>query len=343
MIIAVLALFIDCIMPRSKTFAPLTVALTRGDQIIESRHAVHAVILSGDKKTIAQYGDAGRLTFTRSTLKPLQTVALLESGAAAAAQLSDAEIALACASHNGEALHVDAVGTWLSRLGLSEDDLECGAHAPYADAAGAVRALANNCSGKHAGMLTLARHLGVDTKGYTDTNHPVQKMILHIIGEMCGETLAAGCCGTDGCSAPNPAMPLIALAAGFATFMRPDTLGFARGIACRHIYQAMVDNPRHVAGSKRLDTVLMQAAAGKVMCKIGAEGTYIAVIPEKDAVIALKTEDGAGRAGQAALAALLQRHGLCDDAVFDAIKPVALPAIRNWRGMETGETRVLFD
>lgn len=330
-------------MPRSKTPVPLTVALTRGNRIIESRHAVHAVILSGDKKIIAQYGDAGRLTFTRSTLKPLQAIALLESGAAAAAKLSDAEIALACASHNSEDLHVHAVGAWLARLGLGENDLECGAHAPYADAAGTVRALANNCSGKHAGMLTLAQHLGVATKGYTDISHPVQQMILQTIGEMCGETLAAGCCGTDGCSVPNPAMPLRALAAGFATFMRPDTLGFARGIACRHIYQAMVDHPQHVAGSKRLDTVLMQAAKGKIMCKIGAEGTYIAVIPAMDAVIALKAEDGASRAGQAALAAVLQKHALCDDVVFEAIRPVALPVLKNWRGIETGETLVSFD
>lgn len=330
-------------MPRKKNASPLTVALTRGDKIIESRHAVHAVVMSGDKKIVAQYGDAARLTFTRSTLKPLQAIALLESGAAAAAHLSDAEIALACASHNGETLHVDAVGAWLARLGLSEEDLECGAHAPYADAAGAVRALTNNCSGKHAGMLTLAQHLKVPTKGYTAIGHAVQKMILQTIGDFCGETLHAGCCGTDGCSVPNPAMPLSSLAAGFATFMRPDTLGFARGIACRHIYQAMVDHPMHVAGAKRLDTVLMQAAKGKIMCKIGAEGTYIAVIPGHDTVIALKAEDGAGRAGQAALAALLQKHDLFDDAVYAAIKPVALPIIKNWRSIETGETLVSFD
>lgn len=329
-------------MPRKKPTAPLTVAVTRGDNIIESRHAVHAVVMSGDKKIIAAYGDAQRLTFTRSTLKPLQAIALLESGAAAAAQLSDAEIALACASHNGEALHVEGVGAWLTRLNFSEDDLACGAHAPYGNPAGDVRALANNCSGKHAGMLTLAQHLGASTKGYTDIDHPVQKSILDTIGQFCGETLQAGCCGTDGCSAPNPAMPLASLAAGFATFMRPETLGFARGIACRHIYQAMVDHPMHVAGTKRLDTVLMQAAQGKILCKIGAEGTYIAVIPDRDTVIALKTEDGAGRAGQAALAALLQKHDLCDEVVYDAVKPVALPDIKNWRGMITGTTQVSF-
>lgn len=327
-------------MPRKTTKKPLTVALTRGADIVESRHAVHAVLMSGDQKVIAAYGDAQRLTFTRSTLKPLQAIALLESGAAAAAGLSDAEIALACASHNGEALHVSAVGDWLARLGLSEDGLECGAHAPYADAAGTVRSLANNCSGKHAGMLTLAQHLKVPTKGYTDMDHPVQKMILQTIGDLCGETLHAGCCGTDGCSAPNPAMPLQSLAAGFATFMRPEKLGFSRGIACRHIYQAMVDHPQHVAGTKRLDTVLMQAAKGRIMCKIGAEGTYIAAIPDKDTVIALKTEDGAGRAGQAALAALLQKHDLADEVVYNAIAPVALPVLTNWRGTHTGKTLI---
>lgn len=146
--------------------APLTVTLSRGS-LVESRHCVHAVLMNAQGDITASYGDAARMTFTRSTLKPLQALCLMESGAASAFALSDAEIALACASHNGEDLHVQAVAAWLARIGLSEDDLECGAQVPYANAAATARALANNCSGKHAGMLTLALHMGFETKGYT--------------------------------------------------------------------------------------------------------------------------------------------------------------------------------
>ena len=328
-------------MPASAPSAPITVTLSRGS-LVESRHSVHAVLMNAEGKVTASYGDAARMTFTRSTLKPLQALALLESGAAAAFALSDAEIALACASHNGEDLHVQAVAAWLARIGLSEDDLECGAQVPYIDAAATARPLANNCSGKHAGMLTLALHMGFDIKGYTQENHPLQKMILGTIAQVCGEDITPACCGIDGCSAPNPAMPLAALARGFANFMQVESLSFQRGTACRHLFQAMVDHPMHVAGTGRLDTLLMQAAQGKIICKIGAEGTYIAVIPEHDTVIALKTEDGASRAGQAALYGLLQKHTLATEETLDAIRSTALPVLKNWRGTETGVTDVVW-
>src|SRR5690606_5919257 len=130
--------------------------------------------------------------------------------------------------------------------------------------------------GKHAGMLTLALHLGVPTEGYSLPDHPVQQAVLAAVGELCGREITPACCGIDGCSLPNPAMSLAALARGYARFMRPETLSFQRGTACRHIYQAAVDHPAHVGGSGRLDTVLMQAAKGSILSKTGAEGTYIA-------------------------------------------------------------------
>lgn len=295
--------------------------------------------MDGAGAVVASYGDAKRHTFVRSTLKPLQAIRLVETGAAAAFGLSNAEIALACASHNGEPVHVEAVLAWLDRLGLSEDALECGAQVPYGLPKADARPAANNCSGKHAGMLTLALHLKAPVAGYTQQDHLVQQAILSAVAEMCGAEITAGTCGIDGCSAPNPAMPLENLARGFARFMRPDDCGLQRGMACRHIYQSVIEHPFLLAGTKRLDTVLVEAAGGDILAKIGAEGTYIAVIPAKDRVIALKCEDGAGRAGQAALYALLAEHGLAAAAVLDAIRPVAMPVIRNWRGIETGETR----
>lgn len=326
-------------MPRSfAAMPPLAVSLTRAGRR-ESTHRIHAVLMNGEGNTLAAYGDSERITYPRSALKPLQSIALVESGAAAALGVSDAEIALACASHSGEELHTAAVQAWLARLGLDETALGCGAHAPYIDNCRPASLLANNCSGKHTGMLTLARHMKATDGDYLDTEHPVQKTILSTVSDMCGHALCSSDCGIDGCSAPNPAMPLSALARGFATFMRPARASFHRGTACRQIYQAMVEHPVHVGGSKnRLDTVLMQAAGGNILSKTGAEGCYIAVIPAKDTVIALKAEDGATRAAQAALYALLSQHNLADENTLAAIRPLCLPVLRNWRGTAVGET-----
>ena len=319
--------------------APLIVEVTRG-HAVESSHQVHAVLMNGLGETIAVYGNAQRLTYPRSSLKPLQALALVESGAAAEFGMSDAEIALACASHSGEALHTSTVAAWLKRLGTDESELECGAHAPYAAPCAPASVLCNNCSGKHAGMVTLARFLKTPPRGYTGAEHPVQKKILGAISDMCGENITPADCGVDGCSAPNPAMPLASLAQGFARFMNPALFGRERLSACRHIFRAMTANPEMVGGTGRIDTVLMQAAKGKVLTKVGGEAVHIAVIPEKDTAIALKAEDGAGRAAQAALCALLERHRLAPDDALAAAKPVAFPVLKNWRGLEVGTIRM---
>lgn len=327
--------------PDARPAPPINIAATRGG-MDESTHLVHAAVMSGDGSITAAYGNIERVIYPRSTLKPLQAVALVESGAAAAFGVNDAELALACASHSGEDLHVTCVKDWLARISLEEKDLGCGAHAPYADSCKPATAFCNNCSGKHAGMLTLAKFMQAPTAGYLDPAHPVQQMILSTLADLCGWPLGAAQCGIDGCSAPNPAMPLEALARGFAAFMRADRAGLHRGSACRQIYHAMTEHPVHVGGSKnRLDTVLMQAAKGLIMSKTGAEGCYIAVIPEKDTVIALKAEDGAGRAAQAALYTLLERHSLAAQDVLDAIRPLCLPDLKNWQGTVTGHIRAV--
>lgn len=317
------------------TGAPLVVEVIRGASV-ESRHHVHAVLMDGQGKTKAVYGDARRLTFPRSTLKPLQSIALIESGAADAYGVSENEIALASASHNGEERHVVPVTRWLERLGLDATALECGAHAPYGAPCQPASPQHNNCSGKHTGMLTLTLFLKVPTAGYTKFDHPVQKMILSTLSDICGTSLTPACCGIDGCSAPNPGMPLENLARGFSAFMNQENKTY------RRIFQAMTRHPDLVGGSEgRLDSNLMEAAKGKILAKTGAEGTYIAVIPGEDTVLALKTEDGAARAGQAALYGLFEKHKLADSAVLDAMRPLALPVIKNWRGLETGFIRVL--
>lgn len=314
---------------------PLTIGVTRGDNVVESRHHVHAVLMDGQGKIKEVYGDAKLLTFPRSTLKPLQAIPLIESGAADNFKLTDAEIALAAASHSGEEKHTSAVNNWLERIGLEAGWLECGPHAPYSAPNQPVSTLANNCSGKHAGMISIAWFLKIPVNGYTKPAHAVQQRILATLTEMCGSELTPAICGIDGCSAPNPAMPLENLARGFAAFMQQQKPAHQR------IFQAMTQHPDLVGGKGRLDTVLMQAAQGKIVSKTGAEGVYIAVIPGQDTVIALKAEDGASRAAQAALYGLLEKHQLADSTVLDAIRPLALPVLKNWRSLETGKVVIL--
>jgi L-asparaginase II len=318
---------------------PLSVEVTR-DPAVESRHIVHAVLMNGRQEITAVYGDPRRPTFPRSCIKPLQAVALVESGAADAYALSEIEVALACASHSGEEKHTSAVTRWLQRLGLNDNVLECGAHAPYSSPASPPAVLCNNCSGKHAGMVTLSLYMKTQIAGYTNKAHPVQQKILQAVGEICGIDISPDSCGIDGCSAPNPLLPLENIASGFAAFMNPQHLSTARAAACRRLFQAMTKYPDFVGGTGRMDTVLMGAAKGRILCKVGGEGVYACIIPHMDTVIVLKAEDGASRAAQAVLYSLLEKFHLADADVLNAIRPIAIPVQKNWRGLEVGAIRV---
>ncbi len=323
----------------ASSLSPFIVEVTRGPAV-ESRHAVHAVVMNGQGEIVAAFGDPHRPTFPRSSIKPLQALALVESGAADAFALSDAELALACASHSGEEKHTSAVAAWLSRLGLDETALECGAHAPYAAPESPPSILCNNCSGKHAGMVTLSLFLKKDHTGYTDFSHPVQEMIFKTMGEMCGAVITPAICGVDGCSAPNPCLSLENIARGFAAFMTGRGLSQTRAAACRRLFGAMTRYPDLVGGTGRLDTVLMQGGRGRILSRTGAEGVYACVAPEQDLVIVLKAEDGAKRAAEAALYALMERFHIAGDHVLETIQPIALPVLKNWRGIDVGTIRV---
>lgn len=321
--------------------APIHVDIIRG-ATIESRHRVHAVVTDGAGNIKAVHGDANLPVFARSSIKALQAIALVESGAADAHHVSDIELALACASHMAEEKHVSTAQAWLKRIGLSESDLECGPQPPYERPASEATPVCNNCSGKHTGMLTLALFMKEQTKGYTDVRHPVQQKILGVMADMSGAPLTMAQCGVDGCSAPAPVLPLQSWARAFSSFMMPEKQGAARAKACQRLMSAAIGNPFYVGGTTRLDTVLMQAANGKIFSKAGAEATHVFIVPGQDTVVAIKTEDGAHRGTQAAVHALLERYKLADAATLDAIRPLTLPQIRNWQKLDVGATRVSF-
>jgi len=328
--------------------APFAVLVTRGERV-ESVHRVHAAVVDTDGDTVEGWGSVDRLVFPRSAIKPMQALPLVETGAADAYRLEDAELALACASHNGEPRHVERVAGWLNRLGLDDGALECGGHLPRQEPVliGFLRSgrplgqVYNNCSGKHAGMLTHARHLGDAHRGYVLPDHPVQRRVLAAVAAMCGVDAEAMPLAVDGCSAPAPALPLAALAAGFARFATPEDLPAARAEACRRIGGAMMAEPYMLAGRDRLCTALIQATRGTVLAKTGAEGVYLAGLPGRGLGIALKAEDGTGRAAEVALVALLERYQALDERGRQALGSWFERRIGNVRGSIVGAMRAV--
>ena len=326
---------------------PLMIEVTRG-ATVESRHHGAAVAVDASGKVIWSLGDPGLVMFPRSAIKPIQAALVMaESGAMEAFGVSQKELALSCASHNGETMHTEPVRAWLARMGLSPADLECGSQDP--GTADALHALYregghagpehNNCSGKHTGFLTVCRHMGVAPGGYLDPEHPAQAAVCATMAQMCGLDLTAVDLGTDGCGVPTIAMPIAALATGMARLADPAKLADRRADACRAITAAMAAHPLMVAGTGRACSALLAAGKGRFVVKGGAEGVYAAAWPEKGLGIALKITDGAGRAAEVAMTHILRRLGALDDEAWQALAATANPTLRNWKGTQVGEIR----
>ncbi len=310
----------------------------------ESVHRGHAVISDGTGRIVRSWGDPGKVILPRSAVKMIQALPLIESGAADAFGLSDAQLALACASHQGAPIHTDMVSKWLDSLGLDDDAFRCGPEVPRDTATKhrMIRAHAepcqmhNNCSGKHSGFLTLARHLGAGPD-YVDPAHPVQVAVRDAFEGVTG--MESPGFGIDGCSAPNFATTLHALARAMAFFANAREDGASlRERAAARLVRAMRAFPELVAGEGRACTELMRAMDGKVAVKTGAEGVFTAVLPEQGLGVALKISDGATRASEATMAAILVHLGVLDPDHPATRKRVNAP-ILNRRGIEVGMVR----
>ncbi|MFC7702882.1 asparaginase [Plastorhodobacter daqingensis] len=311
--------------------------------MLESQHLGHAVICDDTGEIVEAWGDPQAVIFPRSSCKMLQALPLLESGAAEAAGLSEAQLALACASHQGAAIHRDMATRWLADLGLSDADLRCGVQEPsdraernrLIKADGSPCQVHNNCSGKHCGFLTLNRHLGGGPE-YVALDHPVQQAVKAAFEEVTGQDSPGH--GIDGCSAPNFATTVTGLARAMAFFAKANPEGDGRNRAAARLTRAMTAYPELVAGEGRACTELMRAMGGKVAIKTGAEAVFVAILPERRRGIALKIVDGGTRAAEAAICALLVREG-----VLEAGHPATLKRLdavqKNWRGIEVGIIR----
>lgn len=323
---------------------PVLVEVHRGNGL-ESRHRGAVAVADSVGDIVASWGDIVTPIFPRSAVKMIQALPLIETGAAERFRLNDEHLALACASHSGEPGHVRAVETWLTQIGLQGDALACGAHEPF-DAAAAhtlisagqqASALHNNCSGKHAGFLTAARHLDLSTAAYVERSHPIQRLVTSALGEMAELDLGETPAGIDGCGIPAHALPLGHLARALAKFASPEPLGRSRGEAARRLLAAMTGHPWLVGGSGRFDTRAMAGGGARFVVKMGAEGVHVAIVPGLGLGIALKIDDGARRAAEVVMVTLLQSLGLVER---ETAEPFVAEALLNSRSEHVGMVRV---
>ncbi len=333
--------------------------LTRG-QTVESIHFGAIAVCDAQGTLRWSAGDPAAVTFLRSTAKPFQALPFLEARGDERFGLSPKEVALLCASHSGTDEHAATAASIQRKAGILESDLMCGTHPPYHEETARRLERAglsptpnrHNCSGKHSGMLAFARLLEAPTADYIAPQHPVQQAILRTFAEMCALPVEAVALGTDGCSAPNFAVPLRNAAQAYARLCDPSGLPEARAAACRKITAAMRAHPEMVGGPGRFDTALMQAGAGNIISKAGAEGYQGiglmpgALGPGSPALgIAFKIADGDARkkARSAVAVEILHQLGALDAEQLGALEAFGprLP-VYNWRKLTVGEGRPVF-
>lgn len=325
---------------------------------MESRHRGHIGAVTPDDSLVAFIGNPDLVTYMRSSAKPHQAIPLIASGAADRFGFTEKEIALACASHSGEPIHTEIVASMLEKIGLPETALKCGTHEPFsAEVTKQLRLrgeqpnlLQNNCSGKHAGMLALALHLGAPTETYYLTDNPVQVEIKNAVSLFAGIPAAKIVVGVDGCGVPVFAVSVRVMALMYARLISPPTQ-FDEPIraASKRIVAAMTRYPELIGGTtERLDTELMRAGKGSLISKVGAEGVYtVGVLPcekwPQGFGLALKIADGEDhRARPVAVIEALRQLGIEDPQSFTTVRRYATFAVRNRRGEQVGEVRPAF-
>lgn len=327
---------------------PVLVEVLRGD-VIETRHRGSLVIANYEGKILASYGDVEERIFIRSAAKPMQEIPLIESGAADYFKVTDQELSIGSASHDAELIHEETVRNWLSRIGLSEDYLECGI--PNSDinfedlmrrGVTEYKPIHNTCSGKHANFLTAAKHLGYPLKNYIDINHPIQQLVKRTLGEMTGADMDSLPMAIEGCGVPAFAFSRLEIAIAYAKYANPKILPKKRAEACQRIMNAMMKYPAYFGGSKRFDSIITNVLGG-VICKRGSRGTEIAIIPQLGLGIAVKIDDGTSFAKECAMCNAIDSLGLINETQRLQLKKFMSPDMINARGEVVGVTRANQD
>jgi L-asparaginase II len=326
---------------------PVLVDIIRGD-MIESRHRGSVAIVDSHGQVELAIGDVLSPVFPRSGIKPIQALALVETGAAKAFSLGHAQVALACSSHNGATTHVDIVRTWLAKIGCTEDDLECGPSLPWTDeakhelyATGQPATTAHdNCSGKHTGFLTVCKHLDFPLQGYTRFEHPLQQRLLGVLEQMTGMELFEAPKGIDGCGIPTIGVPLGNVALAMARLGDPHDQPEERQAACRRVRTAMANEPYLIAGKDRFCTRVIGALGQSALVKTGAEGVYCATLTDKKLGVAIKIDDGSRRAAEAVMIRLLQNLDLITERAKGQLLNLLEPSIQSRAGKMVGLVKI---
>ncbi|HET7581108.1 MAG TPA: asparaginase [Bacillales bacterium] len=314
---------------------------------IESTHDVHVAVVNDKQELLYFYGDPERLTFARSSMKPFQAVPLVETGAAEHFFFNPKDLALACASHSGEAFHRSGVYSILDRIDLPENALQCGSHVPrdqegyekHIREGGKLTPVFSNCSGKHSGMLTTAVHMKEDPDSYREVEHPVQQRILEDIAEICDYPKAEIAISVDGCGVPVHQLPLKKTAFGYARLAHPEG---EHAEALAKIRDAMMAHPEMVGGTNRFDTDVMKAFNGNLVAKGGAEGVQCIGVVDRGLGIIVKVEDGNGRATSAVSMEVLKQLGIGDEAIYKQLEQHRIPPVKNVREDTIGKIEADF-
>lgn len=314
----------------------------RGDGI-EAWHAASVAVV-GPEGLSHGFGDPALVSLTRSTIKPFQALALLTSGAADAFRFDEREIALACASHNGDDEHRKVAAAMLEKAHVPASALGCGAHLPLGMKLRDDRPrngedqdpLRNNCSGKHAGFLALCQHLAEPLDQYLEASSVTQRAVRRDLAEACGVEPDSIPCGIDGCSAPNYALPLSSLALGMLRLARPEKAPERLRGALARIRNAMLHHPELVSGSGRFDYTLSTALPGRLLVKSGAEAMQIGACLDPPLAFAIKVHDGATRALPPICIAVLRQLGLLGAELGSVLAPHETPVVTNHKKVITG-------
>ncbi|WP_169832973.1 asparaginase [Geosporobacter ferrireducens] len=319
--------------------------------LVDLTHIGHIAVVDHTGKILYHYGNPDRITFARSSAKPMQAVPVLESGAADAYGITEREIALFCASHSGESFHVAGVQSILSKAGLTDEVLQCGTHPPIAEYAAAQLKLEGleaktvhcNCSGKHAGMLIAAKYLQEDLNTYYQENHPVQKRVMKTISEICEYDEERIVTAVDGCGVPVHALPLFKFAQGFARLSKPDLFDDRRSKVIRRITEAMTSYPEMVGGTNRICTDLMKICGDRLFAKAGAGAYYAIGLKDKGIGITFKIEDGGSGILNAVILETLRQLDLIKKEELNLLEKYYVVKNRNHKGEIVGETKIEFE
>lgn len=326
------------------------VHVMRGD-FVESRHHGDIAIIDTQGKLLYSAGDPQRFTFWRSAAKPFQTIPLVENGGIEKYKITSEELALMTASHGGEIEHVNKVNSLLSKINKTEDDLDCGASAPMYPKAMVellkskqpYKATNNPCSGKHSAMLALAELLNIPMENYIHMDHPIQRLMLETIAQVCDLDTKEVAVAIDGCGVPVFGMGIDKMALSYARLSKPeDVFSKERSQALRKILQAMLNHPYYVAGTNRLDTVLMEVTKGKIVAKLGAEAVYCIGIVDKGIGICIKIDDGNYRAIDPVIIEILNELNLLTEEELEKLNHHWRPRIKNHRKEIIGEIKPVF-